>query len=401
MTVIQLARSRLAVRARGRRRARAQVSGPPMNSAAWLVLGITGVLLAFGLVMILSSSSVSAYTQYGSSFFFVKRQVAWAAIGVVALLMIARTDYRRWRAPSWIMLAVALVGLVAVLIPGVGIKVSGSSRWLGFGPLRIQPSEFAKLALLLVAADVVARKQGRLGTFADVLKPLGVIAILAAALILRQPDLGTTLVMSLIVFVIMFVGSVPMRLMGGMGIAGIAGAIGLAMTAGYRKERLLGFLDPFADKLGTGYQAVQSLIAIGSGGFFGVGLGQSRQKWQYVPNAHTDFIYAIVGEELGLMGTLPILALFVALAYVGVRVARRAPDTFGRLVAAGVTAWIVGQAIINMGAVTGLLPITGVPLPLVSHGGSALLFTLAAIGMLVSVARHERWPREASRSTGP
>ncbi|HVL90301.1 MAG TPA: putative lipid II flippase FtsW [Actinomycetota bacterium] len=392
MTVVQLARTRLGLRRKSRARARAKDDIVVLNSSGWMVAGISATLLVFGLVMILSSSSVSAAENYGSPFYFVKRQLLWATVGLIAAVAVARSDYRRWRPLSWLLLGVSLIGLVAVLLPGVGIRVSGSSRWLGFGWVRIQPSEFAKLALLLVAADVVARKQHRLATMMEIFKPLGVITLLIIALVMKQPDLGTTLVIGLIVFVILFVGSVPMRLIAGMAAAGVGGTLALAVSAPYRKERLMNFLDPFADALGSGYQAVQGLIAVGSGGMFGVGLGESRQKWLYVPNAHTDFIFAIIGEELGLLGTLAVLALFLGLAYAGIRIARRAPDTFGRLVAAGITVWIVGQAVINMGAVTGLLPITGVPLPLMSFGGSALVFTMAAIGMLVAVARREQWP---------
>lgn len=393
MTVVQLARTRLGLRRRAHARSRETSGVAPLTATAWLIAAPAAILLALGLVMILSSSSVAAAERYGSPFYFVKRQILWAICGSIAAVVIARSDYRRWRSAGWIMLAMSLVGLVAVLIPGVGIRVSGSSRWLGVGWVRIQPSEFVKLALLLVAADVVARKQHRLATLKEIFKPLGLIVLLVAALVMKQPDLGTTLVIGMIVFVILFVGSVPLRLIGGIFAAGIGGAGVLAMTAGYRKERLLTFLDPFADKLGSGYQAVQGLIAMGSGGVFGVGLGESRQKWLYVPNAHTDFIFAIIGEELGLLGTFAVIGLFLWLAYAGIRVARRAPDVFGRLIAAGVTVWIVGQAIINMGAVTGLLPITGVPLPLLSFGGSALLFTMAAIGILISIARHEQWPK--------
>jgi cell division protein FtsW len=222
--------------------------------------------------------------------------------------------------------------------------------------------------------------------------PLGIIAVGVMGLVVVQPDLGTSLVLGMIMFVLLFAGSVPLRLLGGIGAAGAMSVFALAMSAGYRKERLLGFLDPFGDRLNSGYQAVQSMIALGSGGLAGVGLGASRQKWMYVPNAHTDFIFAIIGEEMGLVGTLAVVGVFVLLAYAGIRVARRAADSFGRLVATGVTAWIVGQAIINMGAVTGMLPITGVPLPLVSFGGSALVFTLAGIGILANIAQQEVWP---------
>jgi cell division protein FtsW len=213
------------------------------------------------------------------------------------------------------------------------------------------------------------------------------------------------LIIALIVFVVVFVGGIPLPLLGSIGLMGSIGAFSLALTEGYRRARLFAFLNPFRDPLNTGYQSVQSLIALGSGGISGVGLGASRQKWLYVPNAHTDFIFAIIGEELGLMGTLLVIGLFVGFAYAGVRVARRAPDTFGQLVAIGVTVWVVGQGVVNMGAVTGLLPITGVPLPLVSFGGSALVISLVGIGILANIARQEKWPppggKKKARAAAP
>jgi cell division protein FtsW len=235
-------------------------------------------------------------------------------------------------------------------------------------------------------------------TLREVILPLGVLVALVSGLILLQPDLGTSLIVVAIVFVVIFVGGVPLPLVAGLAMVGGVGALGMALAEGYRRARIFAFLNPFSDPLNSGYQAVQSLIALGSGGFFGVGLGASRQKWLYVPNAHTDFIFAILGEELGLIGTMMIIGLFVAFAYVGVRTSRRAPDAFGRLVAIGVTTWIVGQAIVNMGAVTGLLPITGVPLPMVSFGGSALVVSLVGIGILANIARQEQWPPPSSPS---
>jgi cell division protein FtsW len=391
MTVVELARTRI-----GTARRRVLGGRAPLNTSAWLVLASSGILLAFGLVMILSASSVSALQRYGSSFFFLKRQVLWAAIGLAIAVVVSRIDYRKWRVIGWLMLLASFVGLILVLHPAFGVRVSGSSRWLGAGPFRIQPSELAKLALLLVAADVITRKQKRLHSVREIMLPLGFIAILLAGLVMLQPDLGTTLILGMILLSMLYVGGAPLPVLTGMGALGLAAGAGLALTEGYRKLRILSFVDPFRDPLNSGYQAVQSMIALGSGGFFGVGLGASRQKWLYVPNAHTDFIFSIIGEELGLVGTFLVVGLFVLLAYAGVRVARRAPDPFGRLVAAGVTTWILGQAVINMGAVTGLLPITGVPLPLVSFGGSALVFTLAGIGILANIARQEVWPPPVS-----
>ena len=390
MTVVELAKTKIWQRARAADRARAGAS----TRSYYLVMIVTGILLGFGLVMILSASSISSYTRFGSSFLYFKRQLVWAAIGVGSMLVVSRIDYRRWRPLGWGLLIASLGGLVLVLHPALGTRVGGSSRWLGFGNLRVQPSELAKLALLLVTADVAVRKQGKLRTLRDVMLPIGVIAAFAAGLVLMQPDLGTTVIFSMIVFVVIFVGGTPIPLLATMGLLAGVGAFGLALTKGYMRARIFSFLNPFKDPLNAGWQSVQGLIALGSGGFFGVGLGASRQKWSYVPNAHTDFIFAILGEELGLIGTFMVIGLFAAFAYAGVRIARRAPDPFGRLIAIGVTVWIVGQGIINMGAVTGLLPITGVPLPLVSFGGSALVFSLTAIGILLNVARQERWPPE-------
>jgi cell division protein FtsW len=218
-----------------------------------------------------------------------------------------------------------------------------------------------------------------------------------------QPDMGTTLILAGIVFTVLFVAGSRITVLGGLGLAGLGASVLLSTSKAYRRARLFSFTNPFKDPLNTGYQAVQSQIALGSGGLFGVGLGAGRQKWLYVPNAHTDFIFSIIGEEVGLLGTFAVIALFGLLAYAGVRIARRAPDKFGRIVAGAVTAWIVGQAVINMGAVTGLLPITGVPLPLVSFGGSSLVFTLTAIGILINIARQEQWPpkREAEPAPSP
>jgi cell division protein FtsW len=392
VTVVELAKTRIWQRARKA----ARTSSGAGTRTYYFMTSITAILLGFGLVMILSASSVSSYTQYGSSFLFFQRQVVWAVIGVAAMLIASRIDYHRWRGLGWLVLLATVAGLVLVLHPSFGTRVGGSSRWLGFGSMRVQPSEIAKLGLLLVAADVVVRKNGRLTTLRELLLPLGVIVAAVTGLILLQPDLGTALVAVAIVFVVIFVGGVPLPLIGGLGLVGGIGALSMALAEGYRRARLFSFLNPFRDPLNSGYQSVQSLIALGSGGFFGVGLGASRQKWLYVPNAHTDFIFAILGEELGLIGTMMVIGLFVAFAYVGVRTARRAPDAFGRLVAIGVTTWIVGQAIVNMGAVTGLLPITGVPLPLVSFGGSALVVSLVAIGILANIARQEHWPPPGS-----
>lgn len=347
----------------------------------------TFALLTLGLVMILSASSVSSFATYGSSFLFFKKQVLWAAIGVVGFLAFARLDYRRLKGFGYLALAGVLMLLLAVAIPGVGMVVGGSARWLGAGPLSFQPSEFAKLAVILFAADVLSRKPEKsLRIFSHTLLPIIPALALITLLVLLQPDLGTTLLIGAIGLGVLFVAGAPLRHLLPIAAAGGGIATLAALVEPYRRARILSFIDPWADPLNTGYQAIQSLIALGSGGFFGVGLGASRQKWLYIPNAHTDFIYAILGEEMGLFGTLVVLGLFAFIAYLGIRIARKAPDRFGMLIAAGVTIWMATQALINMGAVTAALPITGVPLPLVSFGGSSLVVSLIAMGILANIA---------------
>jgi len=238
---------------------------------------------------------------------------------------------------------------------------------------------------------VLTRKARLLGDVRHLLVPVLPTTLLLAALVMLEPDLGTTLLLCAIAFGMLFVAGTPLLLLGGIGSLGLAAGAALIMSADYRRTRFLSFMNPTADPQNGGYQFIQGRLALGSGGLLGVGLGAGRQKWSYVPNAHTDFIFAIIGEELGLLGTLSILLLFVAFAYAGVRVAQRAPDPFGRYLAGGVTIWIVVQALVNIGAVVGVLPITGVPLPLVSFGGSSMLVLLAATGMLLNVARHEVW----------
>ena len=362
------------------------------GSTYWLLLAVVCALLIIGLVMVLSASSVAALAKQGDSYAYFKRQLLWVVGGVVVMLVASRVDYRRWRRLGTPLLVVTTAGLVYVLAHPSAVSAYGSTRWIPIGRgLTVQPGEFAKLALLLFSADVLIRKSRLLGDVRHLLVPVLPLTLLLAALVLLEPDLGTTLLLCAIVFGMLFVAGAPLLLLGGVGTLGLAAGMGLIMSAPYRRTRLLSFMDPAADPQNGGYQFIQGRLALGSGGLLGVGLGAGRQKWSYVPNAHTDFIFAIIGEELGLLGTLSILLLFVAFAYAGVRVAQRAPDPFGRYLAGGITVWIVVQALVNIGAVVGVLPITGVPLPLVSFGGSSMVVLLAATGMLLNVARHEVW----------
>ncbi|HZR15275.1 MAG TPA: putative lipid II flippase FtsW [Acidimicrobiia bacterium] len=352
-----------------------------------LLVATVAVLNVVGTVMILSASSVQSLANYGSAWYFFERQLMWTLFGVVAFVVVARIDYHRWQRLMVPLLVVAGVLLTVVLVPGIGIVAYGSRRWLGVGSWRVQPSEIAKLALLVFAADVLTRREHELHDWRRVLRPILLVFLVFGLLVMREPDLDSTIVLALIVAGVLLMGGVRARHLGTVFGGGIAATALLAVAAPYRRARVFTYLHPWKDASNTGYQIAQSLIALGSGGWSGVGLGAGRSKWLFLPNAHNDFIFAVIGEELGLVGTLLVIGLFFAFAVVGIRAAARAPDRFGMLLASGVTVWVVGQAIINIGAVIGLLPVSGIPLPFVSFGGSALLFTMAATGILGNVAR--------------
>ncbi len=380
------------------RRAKLRVVRPPVRrpkksaaavarTSVILLLVPAALLTTIGVVEVFSASSVYAFTHYDNSFWFLERQAMYAGIGVGALLLTARIHYAAWRRLSGPFLLISVVLLLVALNPSSGISAYGASRWIVLGPLTLQPSEFAKLGLIAFAAAVLAQKEGKLDDWLHLALPLGPIVVLVAGIVMLQRDLGTTIILVGSVLMMLFVAGARLRHLAVTAIVGLGGLAYLIFGTAYRRARFLSFWDPWKDPLTNGYQLIQGLIALGSGGWFGVGLGASRQKWAYLPNAHTDFIFAVLGEELGLIGELVVLVLFGLMIYAGIRIAVRAPDMFGRLLAAGITSWIGLQAIVNLGAVTGLLPITGVPLPFVSFGGSALIVTLAAMGVLASIAR--------------
>lgn len=368
-------------------RTRWREAGEARPSGYVLLLATVVVLNLVGLVMVLSASSVEAQDRYGSSWLFFQKHVVWSLLGVLALVVMSRLDYRLLRAATPALLMASSLLLVAVVVPGVGVSVSGASRWIPLGPLRVQPSEFAKLALLLYAAQVLASRVDRLHDWRATLRPVLAVLAVFSSLVMLQPDLGTTIVLVMIAGTILFVGGVHLGQLAV--VAGGSGGLGLllGLAEPYRRARLTSFTNPWADPRGDGYQVVQSLIALGSGGWTGAGLGASKAKWLFLPNAHTDFIFAVIGEELGMIGCLLVLAMILAFLVLGVRTSLRAPDRFGMLLAAGITGWVVGQSVVNIGAVIGLLPVTGVPLPFVSFGGSSLLVTMAATGVLLNVAR--------------
>ena len=357
----------------------------------YLLMGPTTILLVFGLVMVLSASSVTSFADSGSSFTVAKHQALWILIGVPAMWLGQRTPVRVLRLLGYPLLFASLALLAALLVPGVGVRVSGAVRWIDLpGQFQLQPSEPAKLALVIWGADLLTRKERSLTLARHLLVPLVPVTVVAAALVIKEPDLGTTIVLLLIMLALLWAAGAPTLLFAGLGLA--TGAIGglVAIADPYRLQRLTSFTNPCGEKaLSAGYQACQGLYALSSGGWWGLGLGASREKFGYLPNQYTDYIFAIIGEELGLLGTLVVLALFGLLAYAGIRIARRATDRFTQLAAAGITAWLIGQALVNLGAVVGLFPITGIPLPMVSFGGSALVPTLFAIGILAGAARRE------------
>jgi cell division protein FtsW len=369
----------------------------PRTPAYVVVCATVIVLNVVGLVMILSASSVAALSSYGSSWYFFNRQLLWCLVGALAFIATARMDYHRWRPMApWILVAtVALLALV--LMPGIGVQVDGSRRWLGIGDLRMQPSELAKIALLFFGADLLTRRQESMTNW-RAWSPMLVVLGGLGFLVILEPDLDSTIVLSLITFGLLLIGGARLKHLSGLASIGIATATVLALAAPYRRARVFAFLDPWSDTSNTGYQIAQSLIAIGSGGVDGVGLGAGRAKWLFLPNAHTDFIFAIIGEELGLIGCIAVLGLFAGFGLAGFHVAQHAPDRFGMLLAAGVTIWVVGQATINLGAVVGLLPVSGITLPFLSAGGSSLAITMAAAGLLANVARQAQ-PSTRAAST--
>lgn len=344
------------------------------------------LLVVIGLGAILSASSVVGLREAGDGLFYFKRQIAWLVVGVVGMVVAAFIPLRWWKSLALPVFVSSLLLLVAVLL--VGTRVNGAIRWLIVGPISIQPSEIAKLATVLMLATVVSRRESSMVRFRDFFGPVAMTIGLVAGLVMLQPDLGTALLVSSGAFAVLAASAVPLRHVLGTGIAATGGALALAVSSPYRWARVTAFLDLQSDPLGSSYQAVQGLVALGTGGLWGVGLGASRARWSFLPNAHTDFVFAILGEETGLIGSLAVVGLFAAFSVAGTMIALRCADRFGRLLAVGVTTWLSTQAIVNIGGVVGILPITGVPLPFVSAGGSALVAALVGVGVLVSVARH-------------
>jgi cell division protein FtsW len=351
-----------------------------------LILVVLALLLT-GIVMVYSASAVMAGQAYGEATWFVKKQILWAGVGLLVMAVFSRIPYRYWKGISFPLMVAAVIGLVAVLTPALGQEINGSRRWLRIAGLSFQPSEVARLATVVYLASYLARRREHLDDFARGFLPPVLTVGFLMSLILTEPDFGTAAVMGLIAGAMMFLGGIRLRHLWGVTLLGLPAVYAMVMRVDYRRERMLSFLNPWEDPTDKGFQIIQSFLALGEGGTVGTGLGEGWQKLFYLPYPHTDFIFAVIGEELGLIGTISVLGLFALVTGCGVRIARAAPDAFGRYLAFGVTLMIVLQAQINMAVVTGLLPTKGLTLPLLSYGGSSLLVNLAGVGILLSVAR--------------
>jgi cell division protein FtsW len=351
---------------------------------AHLLLLVTLALVAFGLVMVYSATSASAALGHGSPTGYLERQSLYAVLGLAAMWFVSRQDFRRWKDAAPALVVGSLVLCLAVL--GIGTRVNGARRWIGFGPATFQPSELAKLALAVWAATYLAKRPAP-RTPKELWRPLGVLVGLFCLLILVEPDLGTVITIVAMVSAILLISGTPLPTLGiGVGVVAALGLIA-TWTSPYRRTRLFTFIDPWHDPLGAGLQNVQAQISLGSGGIFGRGLGQGIEKIHYLPEAHTDMIFAVIGEELGLVGALALVAAYCTFAYAGLRLAIRCRDPFGKRLAAGLTALVCVQAVINLAAVLSLAPLTGIPLPFVSYGGSSLIVDLLCVGILLNIAR--------------
>lgn len=345
------------------------------------------ILLCFGLIMVFSASMVEDVKKYNNIYYHLIKQGMWLLVGIVAMFTMLIIPYQKLKERKFITfgMAITLILLVVVLFMP---SVKGSSRWFALGGANLQPSEIAKIMIIIYLADTISRKGEKIKTFSKGVLPVLLVSGIMAALILKEPNMSTAMIIMAVAFCMLIVGGARFSHLFSLIFIGVSGGAFLAMSADYRRQRVLGFLNPWKDALGTGYQAIQSLYALGSGGFFGVGLGQSRQKWYYIPEAHTDFIFAIIGEELGFLGVLFVIILFVLLIWRGMKIALNCKDKFGSLLAVGITGLIAVQSCINLLVVSSFMPVTGVTLPLISYGGSSFVFTMASLGVLLNISRN-------------
>ncbi len=358
-----------------------------INIDFYILFILTFLLSVLGIVMISSASTVIGERFFGDSFWFFRRQIIWWVVSFAAMILLSKINYKIYGRTSAFILLASIALLALVLIPGFSQEVGGANRWLNLGFFSIQPSEIAKFALVVYFARVLEKRYSRTFKATHVFFPGFLVLLLTTVLIFLEPDLSTAVVMWVIVFIVLFVGGVKLWHLLGIGLAGSILLASYMFLGQYRVERLFAFLDRSGEASATNFQISQSLIALGSGNIIGLGLGNSVQKYSYLPEAHTDFIFAIIGEELGLIGTLLVIVLFLLFTFFGIRVCLRSRDYFGRNLAAGLTAMISIPAIINTGVVTGLLPVTGLTLPFISSGGSSLLISMSSVGVLLNISR--------------
>lgn len=350
------------------------------------------VLLFFGLAMIASAGISYSHSRFGDPYYFFKHQLFFGVIpGLAILYIIQKINYDFWRKASFPLFIVSLIFLILVFVPGFGSRIYGASRWLSLGPLpSFQPSEMLKLSIILYLAAWLESRAEKVKDFYEGLMPFAAVVGLVSFLLIKQPDIGTLGVIIAIAISIFFVSGATLRHMGVIAVTGIAALAILIKMEAYRMGRLLVFLHPELDPRGIGYQINQALLAIGSGGFFGVGLGHSLQKFNYLPEPVGDSIFAIIGEELGFVGCVVLISLFVYLAFLGLRIAKNAPDRFSKLTAVGIITWIVAQSFVNVSAISGIMPLTGVPLPFISYGGTSIVFLLIGVGILLNISKYAK-----------
>ena len=351
-----------------------------------LLLLIVFILVGIGIVMVYSSSSISAAARFGDGIHFLKRQSCFALIGLLFMLLVMNIRYQTLKRFVYPIFITSLLLLILVLIPGIGTSIGGSTRWFRIGPLSFQPSEFAKLALIIFLAYSLSKKGKKIKSFSIGFLPHLIVTLLMSALVLLQPDFGTAMILIFLFFILMFVAGSKFIYLTYVLSAMSVGCYFLISCVGYRLDRVIAYLNPWEDPTSTGFQIIQSFLAFGSGGLWGVGLGSGKQKLFYLPEPHTDFIFSIIGEELGFMGVLSIIILFIILFCCGVRISTKAPDIFGTYLALGITSLIILHTVINLGVVMGLLPTKGSTLPFISYGGTSLVTNLISIGILLNIS---------------
>lgn len=358
-----------------------------MRSARSAIFITVAVLVAVGIVMIYSASAIYADSVMKDSLYYIKRHLIYIAIGLVMMVFAMSVDIEKMRAVAKPLMLLSMLLLVVVLVPQISRETAGARRWFKFGPLSFQPSEFAKIALIVYMADFISRKEGLIKSFLHGYFPSLIVLGMTVGLVLLEPDLGTAITISLVTFIMLYAGGARPGYIIATFLASLPLLYALLFRVEYRRKRMMIFLNPWSDKRGTGFQIIQSFVALGSGGLFGVGLGQSRQKLFYLPASHTDFIFSIIGEELGFIGTASVVILFGIFIWQGMKIVFKAVGTFERLIALGIVSMVGMEAIINIGVTAGALPTKGLPLPFISYGGSGLVFHLMAIGILFNISK--------------